>query len=151
MLIWGYTSVAIIEDILRLDTRNHPSHAMERITWKDPCWNLFSQKFEAHQRKTLIWVILVDPHLFGGSYTWREGENSRCASRIGRFLYLLVVAVGLNVSTDQPKCIPKFGKDPNPIMLSCGDWNFKKIYFQFENGGLMWGVSGVRCRNGGLL
>ncbi|KAG5595083.1 hypothetical protein H5410_036315 [Solanum commersonii] len=30
---------------------------------------------------------LVDPPLFGGSYTWRRGENHRSASRIDRFLY----------------------------------------------------------------
>lgn len=30
---------------------------------------------------------LVDPPLFGGSYTWRRGENHKSASRIDRFLY----------------------------------------------------------------
>lgn len=30
---------------------------------------------------------LVDPLLFGGSYTWRRGENHSSASRVDRFLY----------------------------------------------------------------
>ncbi|KAG5571422.1 hypothetical protein H5410_061188 [Solanum commersonii] len=30
---------------------------------------------------------MVDPPLFGGSFTWRSGEDHNCASRIDRFLY----------------------------------------------------------------
>jgi len=30
---------------------------------------------------------LVDPPLFGGSFTWRRGEDFDCASRIARFLH----------------------------------------------------------------
>ncbi|KAK4713436.1 hypothetical protein R3W88_019343 [Solanum pinnatisectum] len=70
---------------------------------------------------------LVDPPLFGGSYTWRRGENHRSASRIDRFLWeeqftLIKQAV-----------LPKIGFDHNPIMLSCGELNFKKRYFKFES------------------
>lgn len=30
---------------------------------------------------------LIDPHLFGGSYTWRRGNNQMSVSRIDRFLH----------------------------------------------------------------
>jgi len=30
---------------------------------------------------------LIDPPLFGGSYTWRRGENHNSASRINKFLF----------------------------------------------------------------
>ncbi|KAG5579491.1 hypothetical protein H5410_050118 [Solanum commersonii] len=32
---------------------------------------------------------LLDPLLFGGSFTWRRGDNHRIASRIERFLHYL--------------------------------------------------------------
>ncbi|KAG5617979.1 hypothetical protein H5410_017803 [Solanum commersonii] len=61
---------------------------------------------------------MVDPPLCGGSFTWRKGENNICASRIDRFLYC----------TD----LPKIASDHNPIVLSCGDEGWKKVYFKFE-------------------
>lgn len=30
---------------------------------------------------------LIDPPLFGGSFTWRRGDNHRSASRIERYLF----------------------------------------------------------------
>lgn len=62
---------------------------------------------------------LVDPLLFGGSFTWRRGNNHNNASRIDRFLYSSDwenVALQVKLSL-----LPKLGSDHNPILLTCGD------------------------------
>ncbi|KAG5580158.1 hypothetical protein H5410_050785 [Solanum commersonii] len=74
---------------------------------------------------------LVDPPLFGGSYTWRRGENHRSASRIDRFLYSSLWEEQFTLIKQAD--LPKIGSDHNPIMLSCGELNFKKKYFKFES------------------
>lgn len=73
---------------------------------------------------------LVDPPLFGGSYTWRRSDNHESASRIDRFLYSSQWEEKfLHI---KQSFLPKIGSDHNPIMLTCGDMDFKKPYFKFE-------------------
>jgi len=74
---------------------------------------------------------LVDPPLSGGSYTWRRGESQNSASRIDRFLYSPEWED--RFSQVKQTLLPRLGSDHNPILLSCGDWEFKKSYFKFEN------------------
>ncbi|WMV07400.1 hypothetical protein MTR67_000785 [Solanum verrucosum] len=83
---------------------------------------------------------LFDPLLFGGSYTWRRGENHMSASRIDRFLFSsqweeLFLQIKQNL-------LPNVGSDHRPIMLVCGDWKIKKSYFKFEQWWL--GVEGFK-------
>lgn len=73
---------------------------------------------------------MVDPPLFGGSFTWRRGENHNCASRIDRFLHS--VEWGENFTQIHQACLPKMASDHNSIMLSCGDEGWRKSYFKFE-------------------
>ncbi|WMV09305.1 hypothetical protein MTR67_002690, partial [Solanum verrucosum] len=73
---------------------------------------------------------LFDPPLFGGSYTWRRGENHMSASTIDRCLFCsqweeLFLQIKHNL-------LPNVGSDHRPIMLVCGDWKIKKSYFKFE-------------------
>ncbi|KAG5611856.1 hypothetical protein H5410_023137 [Solanum commersonii] len=66
----------------------------------------------------------VDPPLFGGSYTWIRSENHESASRIDRFLYSSQWEEQyLHI---KQSVMPKLGSDHNPIMLTCGDMDFKK-------------------------
>ncbi|XP_059292232.1 uncharacterized protein LOC132045677 [Lycium ferocissimum] len=74
---------------------------------------------------------LVDPPLFGGSFTWRRGENHRSASRIDRFLYSSTWEEQFTLI--KQSVLAKIGSDHNPILLSCGELKFKKSYFRFEN------------------
>ncbi|WMV22579.1 hypothetical protein MTR67_015964 [Solanum verrucosum] len=74
---------------------------------------------------------LVDPPLFGGSYTWRRGEGHQTASRIDRFLYSSQWEEQFTFI--KQSTMPKLGSDHNPILLTCGNLNFKKSYFKFEN------------------
>ncbi|KAG5629208.1 hypothetical protein H5410_000925 [Solanum commersonii] len=83
---------------------------------------------------------LFDPPLFGGSYTWRRGENYMSASRIDKFLFCsqweeLFLQIKQNL-------LPNVGSDHRPIMLVCGDWKIKKSYFKFEQWWL--GVEGFK-------
>ncbi|KAG5630156.1 hypothetical protein H5410_001873 [Solanum commersonii] len=74
---------------------------------------------------------LVDPPLFGRSFTWRRGESHNSDSRIDRFLYSANLEdVFLQV---RQTLLPRIGSDHNPILLNCGNCNFKKSYFKFEN------------------
>lgn len=86
----------------------------------------------------------IDPPLLGGTYTWRRGDTRTSASRIDRFLY----SSQWDESFTQIKqnLMPRLGSDHNPIVLDCGDLNFKKTYFKFEQG---WMVLLRRSRNGG--
>lgn len=86
----------------------------------------------------------IDPPLLGVTYTWRRGDTHTSASRIDRFLY----SSQWDESFTQIKqsLLPRLGSDHNPIMLDCGDLNFKKTYFKFEQG---WMVLLRRSRNGG--
>ena len=73
---------------------------------------------------------LIDPPLFGGSYTWRGGENYRNASRTDRFLYSF--PWDEMFTQIRQSSLPSLGSDHNPILLTCGNDNFKKSYFKFE-------------------
>ncbi|WMV21816.1 hypothetical protein MTR67_015201 [Solanum verrucosum] len=73
---------------------------------------------------------MVDPPLFGGSFTWRRGEDHNCASRIDRFLHC--AEWGENFTQINQCSLPKIASDHNPIMLSCGDEGWRKSYFKFE-------------------
>ncbi|WMV37052.1 hypothetical protein MTR67_030437 [Solanum verrucosum] len=73
---------------------------------------------------------LIDPPLFGGSYTWRGGENHRNASRIDRFLYSFPWD---DMFLQIRQCtLPSLGSDHNPIVLICGNKAFRRSYFKFE-------------------
>ncbi|WMV29117.1 hypothetical protein MTR67_022502 [Solanum verrucosum] len=74
---------------------------------------------------------LVDPPLFGGSYTWRRGEGHQTASRIDRFLYSSQWEEQFTFI--KQSTMPKLGSDHNPILLTFGNLNFKKSYFKFKN------------------
>ncbi|WMV55766.1 hypothetical protein MTR67_049151 [Solanum verrucosum] len=72
----------------------------------------------------------IDPHLFGGSFTWRRGDNHMSASRLDRFLFSSQwdgTFTGIKQSI-----LPRIGSDHSPILLECGDLNLKKSYFKFE-------------------
>ncbi|WMV13369.1 hypothetical protein MTR67_006754 [Solanum verrucosum] len=72
----------------------------------------------------------IDPPLFGGSFTWRRGDNHMSASRIDRFLFSSQwdgTFTGIKQSI-----LPRIGSDHSPILLECGDLNLKKSYFKFE-------------------
>lgn len=73
---------------------------------------------------------LVDPPLFGGSYTWRGGANKKKASRIYRFLYSFPQD---EIFTQiRQSALPSLESDHNPLLLTCGDETSKKSYFKFE-------------------
>ncbi|WMV13599.1 hypothetical protein MTR67_006984 [Solanum verrucosum] len=74
---------------------------------------------------------LIDPPLFGGSYTWRRGDNQTSASRIDRFLHC--AQWGESFIHIKQNVLPKITSDHNPIMLTCGGWEWKKSYFKFES------------------
>ncbi|KAG5624592.1 hypothetical protein H5410_009810 [Solanum commersonii] len=74
---------------------------------------------------------LVDPPLLGRSYTWRRRENHNSASKIDRFLYSVDWEDSLQLV--KQSLLPRIGSDHNPILLTYGDWNYKKTYFKFEN------------------
>lgn len=81
-------------------------------------------------------VELIDPPLFGGSFTWRRGENHTTASRIDRIMYSAQWEELFTLI--RQSTLPKLVSDHNPVLLTCGDMNFKKSYFKFETGG--WGL-----------
>lgn len=74
---------------------------------------------------------LVDPPLFGGSFTWKRRNNQSEASRIDRILF----------STEwdesfrhiRQSTLPRVASDHNPISLQCGEWGTSKSYFKFES------------------
>ncbi|XP_059292427.1 uncharacterized protein LOC132045867 [Lycium ferocissimum] len=73
---------------------------------------------------------LFDPPLFGGSFTWRRGDNHMTASRIDRFVYSHQwEELFTQIKQD---LLPRLYSDHNPIMLSCRDLSLKKSYFKFE-------------------
>lgn len=74
---------------------------------------------------------LIDPPLFGGSFTWRRGEDHGCASRIDRIL--LCAQRGESFAHIKQEMMPKLTFDHNPIMLTCGNWEQTKSYFKFES------------------
>ncbi|XP_049410587.1 uncharacterized protein LOC125873769 [Solanum stenotomum] len=76
-------------------------------------------------------VELIDPPLFGGSFTWRRGENHTTASRIDRIMYSVQWEELFTLI--RQSTLPKLVSDHNPVLLTCGDMNFKKSYFKFEN------------------
>ncbi|WMV33130.1 hypothetical protein MTR67_026515 [Solanum verrucosum] len=76
-------------------------------------------------------VELIDPHLFGGSFTWRRRENHTTASRIDRIMYSAQWEEFFTLI--RQSTLPKLVSDHNPVLLTCGDMNFKKSYFKFEN------------------
>ncbi|KAG5606723.1 hypothetical protein H5410_028215 [Solanum commersonii] len=55
---------------------------------------------------------MVDPPLFGGSFTWRRGEDHNCASRIDRFLHC--AEWGENFTQINQCSLPKIASDHNP-------------------------------------
>ncbi|KAG5616742.1 hypothetical protein H5410_016566 [Solanum commersonii] len=73
---------------------------------------------------------LLDPPLFGGSYTWRGGSNHRNASRIDKFMHSFPWDELFNQIRESS--LPSLGSDHNPILLSCGDEVFNRSYFKFE-------------------
>lgn len=62
---------------------------------------------------------LIDPPLFGGSFTWRRGEGHRRASRIDRFLHC--AQWGESFTHIKQTVLPKLASYHNPIALTCGD------------------------------
>lgn len=74
---------------------------------------------------------LVDPPLLGGMFTWAKKENQECSSRIDRFLFS--VEWDEVFSNIKQSLLPRISSDHCPISLKCGDWEFSKSYFKFEN------------------
>ncbi|KAG5583242.1 hypothetical protein H5410_053869 [Solanum commersonii] len=66
----------------------------------------------------------IDPPLIGGYYTWRR-EDNHTTSKIDKFRHCSLWEC-LQIKQNQ---LPKLTSDHNPVMLVCGDWNFKKSYF----------------------
>ena len=73
---------------------------------------------------------LIDPLLFGGSYTCRGGENHRNASRTD--IYLFSFPSDKMYLQIRQFTIPSLGFDHNPIVLTCGNRAFWRSYFMFE-------------------
>ncbi|WMV20737.1 hypothetical protein MTR67_014122 [Solanum verrucosum] len=86
-------------------------------------------RFDTEQCGKIAQLELIDPPLFGGSYTWRGGKNYRNASRIDKFLYSF--PWDEMFTRIKQSSLPSLGSDHNPILLTCGDDNFKKSYFKF--------------------
>lgn len=63
---------------------------------------------------------LVDPPLFGGSFTWRRGEEFGCASRIDRILHC--GERGEILPQIKQSILPKLISDYNPLLMTCGKW-----------------------------
>ncbi|XP_075087637.1 uncharacterized protein LOC142169644 [Nicotiana tabacum] len=75
---------------------------------------------------------LVDPPLFGGSFTWNKGNNQGIASRIDRFLFS--IEWDEHFRNIRQSTLPRITSDHCPIKLTCGDWEQRKpSYFKFAN------------------
>lgn len=78
--------------------------------------------------ETIEDLELADPPLLGGRYTW---NNHDCSSRIDRFLFSAEWDEEFN--NIKQSLLPRIVSDHCPISLKCGEWDFSKSYFKFEN------------------
>ncbi|KAH0655505.1 hypothetical protein KY285_030387 [Solanum tuberosum] len=85
-------------------------------------------------------VELIDPSLFGGSFTWRRGENHTTTLRIDRVMCSSQREEFFTLI--KQSTLPKLVSGHNPVLLTCGDMNFKKSYFKFENWRM--GIEGLK-------
>ncbi|KAF3656492.1 putative omega-hydroxypalmitate O-feruloyl transferase-like [Capsicum annuum] len=71
---------------------------------------------------------------------WRRGEEFGCGSRIDRILHC--GEWGEISPQVKQSILPKLISDHNPLLLTCGNWEWMKSYFKFETWWL--GVDGFK-------